>query len=88
MHGAQSGNAKGEMMEAQEIEQLRQENALLKRRKEGLAQALGSSIALLSLIVKVRDWYEFDLKRQQVLAVLGKTLKELEGETAPRVEAA
>jgi len=76
-------------MTAQEIEQLRQENALLKRANEGLAQALGSSLALLSLIVKVHDWYEFELKRQQVLATLGQTLKAMEERPSiPTVEAA
>lgn len=77
------------MMTAQEIEQLQQENALLKRSNEGLAQALGASLALLSLIVKVRDWYEFDQKRQQVLATLGQTLKAMEEQSRiPTVEAA
>lgn len=76
-------------MEAQEIEQLQRENALLKRSNEGLAQALGASLALLSLIVKVRDWYEFELKRQQVLATLGQTLKAMEERPSiPTVEAA
>ena len=77
------------MMTAQEIEQLQQENTLLKRANEGLAQALGSSLALLNLIVKVRDWYEFDQKRQQVLATLGQTLKAMEEQPRiPTVEAA
>jgi hypothetical protein len=77
------------MMTAQEIEQLQQENALLKRANEGLAQALGASLALLSLIVKVHNWYEFELKRQQVLATLGQTLKAMEERPSiPTVEAA
>lgn len=76
-------------MTAQEIEQLQQENALLKRANEGLAQALGASLALLSLIVKVHNWYEFELKRQQVLATLGQTLKAMEERPSiPTVEAA
>ena len=76
-------------MTTQEIEQLQQENALLKRANDGLAQALGSSLALLNLIVKVRDWYEFELKRQQVLATLGQTLKAMEEQPhIPTVEAA